>query len=81
MHPIAAQQLQKLYRIVPTLDPPMQETLLVFLAVITSCLEIDEDKRPMAQTLARQLQTMHERLERELPSEILQSVEKKKEPG
>ena len=62
------QQLRKLHMKASSFDPPMHETLTSFLAIITSCLEVNEDKRPLAETLAKQLKELYTRLDKAIPS-------------
>jgi hypothetical protein len=61
-HPAVLKQVKSLQLKAAALGPPFDGALLVFLALITSCLRLEQDKRPTAGVLARQCEALRSRL-------------------
>lgn len=59
MSPPVARQFKRLRERISVLDPPLPEALGLFLAIIKSCFEIDESKRPSAAMLVSKMRAAH----------------------
>ncbi|KAK3381871.1 kinase-like domain-containing protein [Podospora didyma] len=58
LNPAVSAHLGKVESKLSKLDPPIRKGLTSFLTLAASCLEVDEDKRPSAATLAEQFKKL-----------------------
>ncbi|OTA69478.1 kinase-like protein [Hypoxylon sp. EC38] len=68
INPSITQQFEVLQTKASSFEPPLRESLLSFLVFVSSCLEVDEDKRPSANNLAGQLNDLYVRLNKAVAS-------------
>ncbi|RYP05076.1 hypothetical protein DL765_009955 [Monosporascus sp. GIB2] len=68
LNPSVTQQLEELKVKASSFSPPIDEGLISFLTFVATCLEVDEDKRPLAKTLAEQFMGLYTKLDKAMAS-------------
>ncbi|RYP62420.1 hypothetical protein DL770_009595 [Monosporascus sp. CRB-9-2] len=68
INPSVTQHLEELQVKASSFESPLHEVLILFLNCVSSCLEVKDDKRPPAETLAEQFQDLYMRLNKAIAS-------------